>query len=228
MNRKLVTSGLLAGLIAGAGAGLILESTGFAGASSSAAVVVIDDETSTTDTQVDRSTRLTEVLQPLVDDGTITAGQLTAIVETLDAVGPVGGGHRGGGGMGRDMGRGMGLDAAAEVLDLTADELRTELGEGQTLAEVATAQGVEVQAVIDALVTDAGTHLAEHVADGDITQAEADEKLAEMTERITTSVNDGGGFGRGGEGGRGDRGDRGDRGGHRGGPAADTGTDTDA
>jgi len=218
MNRKLVTSGLLAGLIAGAGAGLILESTGFAGASSTAAVVVIDDETSTTDTQVDRSTRLTEVLQPLVDDGTITAGQLTAIVDTLDAAHPFGGDHRGGGG----MGRGMGLDAVAEVLDLTADELRTELGEGQTLAEVATAQGVEVQAVIDALVTDAGTHLAEHVADGDITQAEADEKLAEMTERITTSVNDGGGFGRGGEGGHGGRG------GHRGGPAADTGTDTDA
>jgi len=221
MNRKLVTSGLLAGLIAGAGAGLILESTGFAGASSSAAVVV-EDETRSTDTPDDRSTRLTEVLQPLVDDATITAAQLTAIVETLDAVGPVGGGHRGGGGMGRDMGRGMGLDAAAEVLDLTADELRTELGEGQTLAEVATAQGVEVQAVIDTLVTDAGTHLAEHVADGDITQAEADEKLAEMTERITTSVNDGGGFGRGGEGGHGGRG------GHRGGPAADTGTDTDA
>ena len=38
MKKRIVTAGLVAGLMAGAGAGLILEQTGFAGASNVAAV----------------------------------------------------------------------------------------------------------------------------------------------------------------------------------------------
>ena len=48
MNIKMVSTGLLAGLVAGTGAGLILQDSGFAGASSvPAAVVVVDDATAT-------------------------------------------------------------------------------------------------------------------------------------------------------------------------------------
>lgn len=223
MNKKLLTSGLLAGLVAGSGAGLILQSTGFAGAASSAApaVVVVDDTTGTTDstdttgtdttTRPDRSARLTEVLQPLVDDGTITADQLTAVVAALDAAGPMGRGGDGPGGRGMGMG-GEGLTAVAEALGLTEAELQTALQGGQTLAEIAAAEGVEVQTVIDTLVTAAGAHLAEHVTAGDLTQEEADAKLAELTTRITDAVNNGGPLGgRGGEmGGRGGHGPRGD------------------
>lgn len=223
MNKKLLTSGLLAGLVAGSGAGLILQSTGFAGAAAPAAVVV-DDTTGTTDstgttgttgtdttTRPDRSARLTEVLQPLVDDGTITADQLTAVVAALDAAGPMGRGGDGPGGRGMGLG-GEGLTAVAEVLGLTEAELQTALQGGQTLAEIAAAEGVEVQTVIDTLVTAAGAHLAEHVTAGDLTQEEADAKLAELTTRITDAVNNGGPLGgRGGEmGGRGGHGPRGD------------------
>ena len=225
MNKKLITSGLLAGLVAGSGAGLILQSTGFAGAAAPAAVVVDDTsattdstdstvttETTDTSTRPDRSARLTEVLQPLVDDGTITADQLTAIVAALDAAGPMGRGGDGPGGRGMGMG-GEGLTAVAEVLGLTEAELQTALQGGQTLAEIAASEGVEVQTVIDTLVTAAGAHLAEHVTAGDLTQEEADAKLAELTPRITEAVNNGGpiGGGRGGEmGGRGGHGPRGD------------------
>ena len=83
------------------------------------------------------------------------------------------------------------LETAATTIGISEDDLRTALEDGQTLAEVATANGVEPQAVIDALVAEATTRLDEAVADGRIEQADADERLADLTERITTAVNEG-------------------------------------
>ena len=193
MKKKFVASGLAAGLIAGAGAGLILQSSGFAGASNGGAVAItatVDDSTGNADDsgRPDPSQRLAEVLQPLVDSGTITADQMTAVVDALVAARPRGGPGMGGqggrhGGDGDHGGRGgmrggRGLDAAATALGVTADELRTELEGGQTIAQVATAKGVDVQTVIDAMVADLKAHLDEEVAAGEHTQAEADAKLA--------------------------------------------------
>ena len=213
MKKKFVASGLAAGLVAGAGAGLILQSSGFAGASntgSAQSVTVVTDDTtdSSTDGTTDatesndatdadraaeREARLTEVLQPLVDAGTITADQMQSVIDTLAAAGPLGGGHGGGdhGGRGGHGGRGMGLDAAATALGITADELRTQLEAGSTLADVAAAEGVDVQTVIDAMVAEVKTHLDEEVTEGDLTQAEADTKLADATTRITDGVTNG-------------------------------------
>ena len=143
----------------------------------------------------DFAARLAEVLQPLVDAGTITQAQLDAVTQALQDAGPVwGGGH---GGPRGDHGRGPGLfgrlslATAAETIGITADELRAALEDGQTLAEVATDNGVEPQAVIDALVAEATTRLDEAVADGRIEQADADARRAELTERITTAVEEG-------------------------------------
>ncbi len=84
---------------------------------------------------------------------------------------------------------GMGsLATAAEVLGTTVDELRTALEGGQSLAQVAADKGVDKQTLIDALVTSASEHLDGKVASGDLTQAEADEKKGELTERITAQV----------------------------------------
>jgi hypothetical protein len=96
---------------------------------------------------------------------------------------------------------GAGLDTAAEALGITEDELRDALQDGQTIAEVASDQGVEVQTVIDALVAAATSRIDEAVADGDITQDEADDLKADLEERMTDLVNrdlpgPGGGFGR--------------------------------
>jgi hypothetical protein len=147
-------------------------------------------------------TRLGEVLAPLVADGTLTQAQADAVVAAMVAAHTDHAGE--GGGRGRS---GPSLDAAATVLGLTADELRTQLRAGATLADIAAAQGVEVSAVIDALVAEATTRLAQAVTDGKLTQAEADAKLADIEARITQFVNEGGPLGGGGRPGHGDDGD---------------------
>ena len=113
--------------------------------------------------------------------------------------------HRGGPGRG---GPGN-LEAAAGAIGVTVDELRTALQGGQSLAEVAGSKGVDVEKVVAALVADKQARMAEKVASGEITQEEADQKLAGMTERIRAFVNGeapagGGHHGPGGPGGPGD------------------------
>jgi hypothetical protein len=85
--------------------------------------------------------------------------------------------------------RGPHLDAAAEAIGISVDDLHSALESGQTIAEAAEANGVDPQAVIDAMVTDAQDHLAEKVADGDLTQEEADAKSADLEQHITDLVN---------------------------------------
>ena len=77
----------------------------------------------------------------------------------------------------------------ATVLGLTATELRTQLDAGKTLAQVATAQGVAVQRVIDAIVAEKQAYLAQEVASGELTQAQADAKSANITTKVTEMVN---------------------------------------
>ncbi|MEQ1700869.1 MAG: hypothetical protein ABMA25_12215 [Ilumatobacteraceae bacterium] len=102
MNKKMVSAGLAAGLLAGTGAGLILQMTGTAGAAGSSTAAVSVDDTTDSGTpaddataQADRTARLQEVLQPLVDDGSLTQDQLDKVISTLDAAGPMGGDHGG-------------------------------------------------------------------------------------------------------------------------------------
>jgi DNA-binding CsgD family transcriptional regulator len=95
------------------------------------------------------------------------------------------------------------LASVAGVLKLTEAELKTQLESGKSLAAVATTQNVSVQSVIDAVVTEMKSHIAEEVASGELTQAQADEKLAEVTARATDMVNGVRPVGMGGKGGRG-------------------------
>lgn len=81
------------------------------------------------------------------------------------------------------------MDTAAGVLGMTNAELRAALADGKTVAEIAEDKGVALQRVIDALVADHKTHLDAHVAAGEITQEQADERLARFTERVTAFVN---------------------------------------
>ena len=225
MNKKLVSTGLVAGLLAGSGAGLILQMSGSAGASgasgaSIAAVAAEDDATGTpaagaddATREADRTARLTEVLQPLVTDGTLTQAQLDKVIATLGEAGPMGDqGGRGGRG-------GPGLAVVAETLGMIEAEVRDAISGGQTLAQLAEAKGSTAQAVIDAMLAEVKAHLDEEVAAGDHTQEDADAKLAEATTRITELVNStapvgpmgGGEMGGRGPGGRGPGGHHGDR-----------------
>lgn len=124
-------------------------------------------------------------------------------------------GHRG---PGRFL-RGIGEDVQ-DLLGLTGEEIREELADGSTLADIAESQGVSVSDLVDAMMADVEARIAEKVAEGDLTQDEADDKLAELEERLTEGV----------ENGFPERGERGRRGPGRGfgGPQADGDTDADA
>ncbi len=95
--------------------------------------------------------------------------------------------------------RGEGWAGAAEAIGLTAEELRAAREAGQAIAQVAEAEGVDVQTVIDALVAN-GTERLE-------------EAIAELPDRMTELVDREGLPDRGGPGGPG--------GFHRRGPGAD-------
>lgn len=84
---------------------------------------------------------------------------------------------------------GKDVAAIASILKLTEAELKTQVQSGKTLAQIATAQGVNVQLVISAIVADAQTHIASEVTSGEITQAQADTKLAGLTAKVTEMVN---------------------------------------
>ena len=87
------------------------------------------------------------------------------------------------------QGGGKSVAAIASVLKLTEAELKTQVQSGKTLAQIATAQGVSVQSVINVLVADMQAHIAEELASGEITQAQADTKLAGLTAKVTEMVN---------------------------------------
>jgi hypothetical protein len=84
---------------------------------------------------------------------------------------------------------------AANAIGISEADLRTALESGKSMADVATANGVDPQKVIDALVADAQAKLAERVANGDLTQAQADEISGDLVQRITDHVNHAGGPG---------------------------------
>ena len=102
--------------------------------------------------------------------------------------------HRRGPGGGRGLGL-VGLQAAAEALNMTTDELINALRSGRTLEELATEAGVELQDVQDAISAaheeEIRARIEQAVADGTMTQEKADWLL----EGLEKGFLDGPGFG---------------------------------
>ncbi len=143
-------------------------------------IALAQTDESTDEAAQNAVTRIAEKLQALVDDGTITADQADAVAEFLaDSFQPRGPrGHRG-----------PNPGAVAEFLGMEVDDFREALQEFDTLADLAAANGSSGTELISFLVGQAEERLDQAVADGKIEQAEADEKLAEVTEKITEMVN---------------------------------------
>jgi len=186
--KKTIASGVI-GLTALGGAAFALP-----GLASAQDDVIPDAESPELVTpESDRETRRSERLQGLVDDGTVTQEQADAI---QDQVAKRGHGRHGS----RD------LTSVADALGVTAEELQESLQAGETLADVAAAQGVSVDVLADTLVTEKTAKIAEKVAEGRITQEQADEKLTAIEERVTARINGEASEGRrGGDGNRGAR-----------------------
>ncbi len=97
---------------------------------------------------------LEDRLDEAVAAGRLSRSEADALKERIESGDfPLFGGGGGPGGPGGMHGGGpIGLDAAASYLGLTDEELRTELEDGSTLAEVAGEQGKSVDGLVTALV----------------------------------------------------------------------------
>ena len=104
-------------------------------------------------------------------------------------------GRRGPGGPGgpefgrRGHGPGFDGDVVAGLLGVDAEHLRAGLRDGKSIADIAAERGVDLQTIIGALVDEASTHLDQAVADERLTDDEAADMLAKLTDRITARVN---------------------------------------
>jgi hypothetical protein len=166
-------------MLTGAGAGVLLFTP--SGASADTATATAPAATPAAP-QGDHEGWMTDTLSKLVTDGTITQAQADAVASALQAARP----QRGPGGPG---GRGFGNpQVVADALGITPEQLRTELEAGKSLADVAAAHGVAEQTLIDAIVNDHKTHLAADVAAGRLTQAEADQRLADLASHVKDMV----------------------------------------
>ncbi|GDX26610.1 hypothetical protein LBMAG12_09840 [Actinomycetes bacterium] len=185
-TKKFAVIGVTAGLLIGAGAGLLMNVSGGASASSAPVSTIVSSDDTNDDSDggrgegehdgakmdpAARQAKLREALQTLVDAGTLTSSQVEAIVAALEAARPAGDqdhesddGHQGRGGPKGERRQEM-LAAAAEVIGITTTELQTAVKSGQTIAEVAVANGKSVQSVIDALVAQATADITEHITD---------------------------------------------------------------
>jgi hypothetical protein len=124
------------------------------------------------------------------------AGAMLGTPSVSSAVESIGAQEDGGGpGPRAHVGHRLDLAVAAEAIGITEDELRAALEDGQSIAEVAEANGADVEAVIDALVADATAAIDEAVAAGDLDAERAEEIKAGLEERITAAVNGEGPFG---------------------------------
>jgi len=122
----------------------------------------------------------TETLDEAVAEGTLTEEQAERLQEGKFPFRGFGGRlwHRHGDVMG----------AAAEVLDMPQADLMEQLRDGNSLAEVAEAQGMDVETFKAALLDQVQAQLNELVADGDLTQEQADEIFQRTEEKIDDIV----------------------------------------
>jgi N-acyl-D-aspartate/D-glutamate deacylase len=74
----------------------------------------------------------------------------------------------------------------AEALGMTTEDLYAAQTAGQTVAEIAAAQGVDLADVVTAVVAPHVERLTQAVADGRLTQEQVDAMLVTMAEQMTS------------------------------------------
>jgi len=111
--------------------------------------------------------------------GGIVGGVLTGVIPVQaeeDSPWPWHGHFRGWGGPGAVM------ETVAEMLGLTPEDLGSELRGGKTVAEVAEAQGVDTQSIVDAVNAEVQEWVQQAVDEGRLTQEQADRILEGMAD----------------------------------------------
>ncbi len=164
MKKSLAALGLSASLFGGGAVGAVMFAPTFAGAQDDAVEVEETD-------RHQPGHRMAEALVPLVEDGTIEQSQADAVIAALLDARPQPG------------------ERLADITGIDASVWVEGFRNGDSAADVAEANGSSAEELIDALVAEATEHLNQAVADDRIDQETADERLAELTERITERVN---------------------------------------
>lgn len=88
----------------------------------------------------------------------------------------------------RHQGAGGPLATVASLLGTTVAEMKESWRAGTSIAAQAEAGGVPLATIIDALVAERSQRLSELVKRGRLTQAQADQRLAEASERMTAML----------------------------------------
>jgi hypothetical protein len=141
-----------------------------------------------------RQAREQQFLAALAAKLNVTPEQLQqAIAETRQQLGipdrpPGGREHAGREHAGPGRGAGLGLDAAAQALGISPDQLRQELP-GKSLADVARAHNVDPTTLASALKADAATHLDQEVSAGRLTADQAAQIKQGLDQRIDEQIN---------------------------------------
>ena len=136
--------------------------------------------------------KITADLQAELDEGDITQDQYDDAVADLDEklddiINSTHFGFHGPRGFGHHF---LNIDeAAAEALGLTEDEVKDALMEGQTLAEIAEAQGVNADGLKTLLTANLTADLQALLDAGDITQGQYDDIIAGLDEKLDTIIN---------------------------------------
>jgi hypothetical protein len=189
-NRKVII-GLAVGLAAAGGGAAAIAASG-SDSPSAESQAVIDDAAGQLGISPDKlSAALKKALADRID-AAVAAGRLTkaegdALKQRVQSgdfpiFGPLGRGFGHFGFFGS-------IGAAADYLGLSDAELRTQLESGKSLAQIAQAQGKSVSGLVDAIVAAAKQRLDNAVAAGRLTQAQANDMLADLRGRIRNLVN---------------------------------------
>jgi hypothetical protein len=129
-------------------------------------------------------------LDEAVQAGRLTQEQADALKERIESGDfPLFGGPGPGGPGDHHGGMFKSLDAAAEYLGITDEELRTALHDGSTLADLAKEKGKSVDGLVAALVAAAKQDVADAVEAGRLTEDQASQILDGIEDRITALVN---------------------------------------
>jgi hypothetical protein len=189
MKRTIVATGAVALAVGGGGAAVAASGFGTPAEESKAVIEDAAEQLGVESSEL--SAALKQAVENRIDAalaaGRITQAQAEAMKERLESedfpllAGPGFRHHDGP----RIFGH---LEAAASYLGLSRAELRTELGTGKTLADVAEAEGKSVDGLVAALVADEKEELDAAVEAGRLTRAQADELLANAEERFTDLV----------------------------------------
>jgi hypothetical protein len=138
--------------------------------------------------------QLTEQINQAVADGKLTRERADNLVTNLEAI--VTRSINGGlfpnrleqGIMGRAS-QGILIQAAADATDIRVPQILAQLRSGSTLADIITANGATIETVVTRAVAAATEQINVAVADGRLSQAQADQLIANLTDLYTAAVN---------------------------------------